>query len=63
MDDLNIIAKLGNIEKASSYLMPKFETKDLGKIKFYLSLQLEHSPSGILVHQSTYTQKVLEIWI
>jgi hypothetical protein len=34
--------------------------KDLGKTKFCLGLQLEHLPSGILVHQSTYTQKVLE---
>ena len=34
--------------------------KDLGKTKYYLGLQLEHAPEGILVHQSTYTQKVLE---
>jgi hypothetical protein len=34
--------------------------KDLGKIKFFLGLQLEHLPSVILLHQSTYTQKVLE---
>jgi hypothetical protein len=32
----------------------------LGKTKFCLGLQLEHLPFGILVHQSTYTQKVLE---
>jgi hypothetical protein len=34
--------------------------KDLGKSKFCLGVQLEHLSSGILVHQSTYTQKVLE---
>jgi hypothetical protein len=34
--------------------------KDLGKIKFCLCLQLEHLPTDILVHQSTYVQKVLE---
>jgi hypothetical protein len=34
--------------------------KDLGKTKFCLGLQLEHLPSEILVHQSTYTQKILE---
>jgi hypothetical protein len=33
--------------------------KDLGKTKFYLGLQLEHLPTGILVHQSTYVQKIL----
>jgi hypothetical protein len=34
--------------------------KDLGKTKFCLGLQLEYLPSGILVHQSTYTQNHLE---
>ena len=27
---------------------------------FYLGLQIEHLPNGILVHQSTYTKKVLK---
>ena len=27
--------------------------------KFYLGLQIEHLPNGILVHQLTYTKKVL----
>ena len=34
--------------------------KDLGKTKFCLNLQIEHLPNGILVHQSTYTKKVLK---
>jgi hypothetical protein len=34
--------------------------KDLGKTKFCLGLQLEHLTTGILVHQSTYVQKILE---
>jgi len=34
--------------------------KDLGQTKFCLCLQLEHHPTGILVHQSAYIQKVLE---
>ncbi len=38
----------------------EFETKDLGQTKFCLGLQLEHLPSGILVHQGAYTQKILE---
>ena len=32
----------------------EFEMKDLGKTKFCLGFQLEHLPSGILVHQSAY---------
>ena len=34
--------------------------KDLGKTKFCLALQLEHTHEGILVHQFAYTKKVLE---
>jgi hypothetical protein len=33
--------------------------KDLGKTKF-CGLQIEHFPNGIIVHQSTYTEKVLK---
>ena len=38
----------------------EFEMKDLGKTTYCLGLQLEHTPEGILVHQSNYTRKVLE---
>ena len=34
--------------------------KNLGKTKFCLGLQIEHLPNGILVHQSTYIEKVLK---
>jgi hypothetical protein len=34
--------------------------KDLGKTKYCIGLQLRHRPSGILVHQSAYIQKILE---
>jgi hypothetical protein len=60
VDDLNIIGTHEEIEEASSYLKSEFEMKDLGKTKFCLGLQLEHFEGGILIHQSTYTQKVLE---
>src|SRR3954470_4261162 len=60
VDDLNIIGTPDDIEEASSYLMSEFEMKDLGKTKFCLGLQLEHSHAVILVYQSAYIQKVLE---
>jgi hypothetical protein len=34
--------------------------KDLSKTKFCLGLQIEHLQTCILVHQSTYVQKLLE---
>jgi hypothetical protein len=60
VDDLNIIGHKLDIDEARHHLMTEFEMKDLGKTKFCLGLQLEHLPSRILVHQSTYTQKVLK---
>ncbi|XP_070669093.1 secreted RxLR effector protein 161-like [Malus domestica] len=34
--------------------------KDLGKPRYYLGLEIEHCSDRILVHQSNYTQKVLQ---
>ena len=60
VDDLNIIGSTHDIEEARNHLMTEFEMKDLGKTKFCLGIQLEHLPSGILVYQPAYIQKVLE---
>ena len=34
--------------------------KDLEKTKFYLCLQIEHFPTGVLVHQSPFTKNSLK---
>ena len=34
--------------------------KDLEKTKYCLGLQIEHKSNGILIHQSTYVEKVLK---
>ena len=60
VDDLNIISIPNDIEEARKHLKTEFETKDLGKTKYCLGLQLEHRPLGILVYQSAYIQKILE---
>ena len=49
LDD-NIIGCVEDIKEASTYLKAEFEMKDLGKTQFYLGLQIEHLPKGILVH-------------
>ena len=41
-------------------LTKEFEMKDLGQTKFCLELQIEHLEDEILLHQSTYTQKILQ---
>jgi len=60
VDDINIIGNTQNIDEARNYVKTEFEMKDLGKTKFCIGLQIEHLHSGILVHQSTYIQKILE---
>jgi hypothetical protein len=60
IDDLNIIGTKLDINEARDYLKMEFELKNLGKTKFCLGLQLEHLPTGILVHQSAYVHKVLK---
>ncbi|KAA3487772.1 Retrovirus-related Pol polyprotein from transposon TNT 1-94 [Gossypium australe] len=43
-------------------LNKEFEVKDLRKKRFCLRLQIEHLKNGILVHQTTYIEKVLRIF-
>jgi hypothetical protein len=63
VDDLNLIGNLEELTKTASYLKDEFEMKDLGKTKFCLGLQIEHLPSGIFIHQSTYTEKNLKAFL
>jgi hypothetical protein len=54
VDDLNIIGTELDINEVQDHLETEFEMNDLSKTKFCLGLQLEHLPTGILVHQSAY---------
>ena len=60
VDDLNLIENPEELIKTIDYLKKEFEMKDLGKIKYYLGLQIEHCSDGVLIHQSTYTEKLLK---
>ena len=60
VDDLNLVGTPEELTKIANCLKNEFEMKDLGKEKFCLGLKIEHLPNGILVHQSTYTKKVLK---
>ena len=60
MDDLSLIGTLEELTKASNYLKKEFEMKDLGKTRYCICLQIKHCSNGILVHQSTYIEKVLK---
>ena len=60
VDDLNLVGTPEELTKTANYLKNELEMKDLGKTKFCLGLQIEHNLNKILVHQSTYTEKVLK---
>ena len=60
VDDLNIIGTDKEIVETTIYLNEEFEMKNLGPTKYCLGLQIEHLQSGIFVHQSNYTEKVLK---
>jgi hypothetical protein len=60
VDDLNLVRTPEKLIKTVTYLKSEFEMKDLGKTKFCLDLQIEHFSNGILIHQSTYTEKVIK---
>ena len=51
VDDLNLIGTPEELTRTAKYLKKEFEMKDLGKTKFCLNLQIEHFPTGVLVHQ------------
>ena len=59
VDDINLIGTPEELQKAIEYLKKEFEMKDLGKTKLCLGLQIEHFAKGIFIHQSAYTEKVL----
>ena len=60
--DLNHIGTPEELTRTKNYLKREFEIKDLIKTKFCLRLQIEHFPTGILVHQSAYTKKILKFF-
>ena len=56
----NLIETPEKFTKTANYLKNEFEIKDIGKTKFCLGLQIEHTSKGILIHQLAYTEKVLK---
>ena len=60
VDDLNLIGTSEELIKTIDYLKKEFEMKDLRKTKYCLGLQIEHCSDDVLIHQSTYTEKVLK---
>ena len=60
VDDLNLIETLEELIKIANYLKKEFEMKDIRKTRYCLGLQIKYFLNGILIHQSSYTEKVLK---
>ena len=50
VDDMNLIRTPEELARTATHLKLKFKMKDLGKTRYYLNLEIEHHPDGILVH-------------
>jgi len=60
VDDLNIIGTKKACKDAADTLSKEFEMKDLGETTFCIGLQFSRVKNGMLMHQKTFTQKLLE---
>lgn len=59
VDDLNLIGPPTLCRSTEELLTSNFDMKFLGRTSFCLGLQLQHHPTGILLHQHTYVRKLL----
>lgn len=57
---MNLIRSPEKLPKTAKYLEREFEMKDLMKTKYRLSLQIKYKTNGVLIHQSTFVEKVLK---
>ena len=60
VDDLNLIRTPEELIKTANYLKKEFEMKDLRKTRYCLGLQIGYCLNGVLIHQSSYKEKVLK---
>ena len=60
VDDLNLIGTPEELIKTTNYLRKEFEMKDHGKTRYCFGLQIEYCLNGVLIHQSSYIEKVLK---
>lgn len=48
------------IEDIKAYLHNSFSIKDLGKLHYFLGIEVNYLPSGIVLSQSKFTKELLE---
>ncbi|RVX13579.1 Retrovirus-related Pol polyprotein from transposon RE2 [Vitis vinifera] len=61
VDDIVITGSDQNgIQKLKQYLFTHFQTKDLGKLKYFLGIEIAQSNSGVVLSQRKYVLDILE---
>ncbi|RVW91338.1 Retrovirus-related Pol polyprotein from transposon RE1 [Vitis vinifera] len=61
VDDIVIIGNDQNgIQKLKQHLFTHFQTKDLGKLKYFLGIEIAQSSSGVVLSQRKYALNILE---
>ena len=48
------------IQKLKQHLFTHFQTKDLGKLKYFLGIEIAQSSSGVVLSQRKYALDILE---
>ena len=60
MDDIIITSNDQNgIQKLKQHLFSHFQTKDLGKLKYFLGIEVARSNSRVVISQRKYTLDIL----
>ena len=61
MDDIIITGSdQDGIQKLKQNLFTHFQTKDLGKLKYFLGIEIAQSSSGVVLSQRKYALDILE---
>ena len=58
VDDIVITGHHDGIQKLKQHLFNHFQTKDLGKLLYFLGIEVAHSNSGVVISQRKYTLNI-----
>ena len=61
MDDIVITGSdQDDIQKLKQHIFTHFQTKDLGKLKYFLGIEIAQSSFGVVLSQGKYALDILE---